>query len=182
VDNAADACGGAVAAAPTTLATVTKAAATKSAATSAAAVATGAADAGNANAGNNNAGNDNANAGNNNAGNGNANAGNDNANAGGAAGALDFGTCVPTMKFEGGLGGRPATEFTFIPTDPVVAQGQQEALNPNIITNRICDQLGNVCGAAADAIAACEDAQAKILALGTRDQSTADEWNSLLGF
>ena len=26
---------------------------------------------------------------------------------------LDFGTCVPTMKFVSGLGGRPATEFTF---------------------------------------------------------------------
>lgn len=35
------------------------------------------------------------------------------------------------MKFEGGLGGRPATEFTFLPIDPLVAQGQQEALNPS---------------------------------------------------
>ncbi|CAF3530009.1 unnamed protein product [Fusarium graminearum] len=60
--------------------------------------------------------------------------------------------------------------------------GQQEALNPNIITNRICDQLTNVCDASADAVAACEDAQAQIEALGTRDQSTADTWNALLGF
>ena len=36
------------------------------------------------------------------------------------------------MKFEGGLGGRPATEFTFLPIDPLVAQGQQEALNPSM--------------------------------------------------
>ncbi len=55
--------------------------------------------------------------------------------AGGDAGAVpagvDFGKCIPTMKFEGGLGGRPATEFTFLPIDPLCAQGQQEALNPS---------------------------------------------------
>ncbi|OJD34306.1 uncharacterized protein BKCO1_2400029 [Diplodia corticola] len=95
---------------------------------------------------------------------------------------LDFGACTPTMKFAGGLNGRPADEFTFQATDPLVAKGQQEALNPNIITNRICDQLTNVCDAADDAKAACEDAKAQIEALGTRDQSTADAWNEALGF
>jgi hypothetical protein len=35
------------------------------------------------------------------------------------------------MKFEGGLDGRPATEFTFLPIDPLVAKGQEEALNPS---------------------------------------------------
>ncbi|KIW70649.1 hypothetical protein PV04_02894 [Phialophora macrospora] len=94
----------------------------------------------------------------------------------------DFGLCVPTMKFEGGLGGRPATEFTFLPIDPLVAQGQQEALNPNIITNRICDQLTNVCEANDAAKALCKSVQAQILALGTRDKSTADTWNTALGF
>ncbi|KAJ9496468.1 hypothetical protein H2202_008131 [Exophiala xenobiotica] len=94
----------------------------------------------------------------------------------------DFGLCVPTMKFEGGLGGRPATEFTFLPIDPLCAQGQQEALNPNIITNRICDQLTNVCEANDAAKSLCRDAQAQIQALGTRDKSTADIWNTLLGF
>ncbi|KAK5223195.1 hypothetical protein LTR47_010371 [Exophiala xenobiotica] len=94
----------------------------------------------------------------------------------------DFGLCVPTMKFEGGLGGRPATEFTFLPIDPLCAQGQQEALNPNIITNRICDQLTNVCEANDAAKSLCRDAQAQIQALGTRDKSTADTWNTLLGF
>ena len=54
---------------------------------------------------------------------------------------LDFGKCVPTIKFVGGLGGRPATEFTFQAIDPIVALGQQEALNPAIIVNRVCDQL-----------------------------------------
>lgn len=95
---------------------------------------------------------------------------------------LDFGLCQPTMARVGGLNGRPADEFTFIPQDPLVAEGQQEALNPDIITNRICDQLINVCEASDEAVAACEDAQAQIGALGTRDQSTADAWNALLGF
>ncbi|OBT61160.1 hypothetical protein VE03_09445 [Pseudogymnoascus sp. 23342-1-I1] len=99
-----------------------------------------------------------------------------------SAGGFDFGTCTPTMEFLGGLGGRPATEFTFQATDAVVAKGQQEALNPNIITNRICDQLVNVCNAGESGKTACADAKAKILALGTRDASTATEWNSLLGF
>ncbi|KAK2676289.1 hypothetical protein RAB80_008475 [Fusarium oxysporum f. sp. vasinfectum] len=125
---------------------------------------------------NNNQGGNNGN--NDNAGNGAGNGG----NAGGNAGALDFGVCQPTMARVGGLNGRPADEFTFIPQDPLIAEGQQEALNPNIITNRICDQLTNVCDASADAVAACEDAQAQIEALGTRDQSTADTWNALLGF
>lgn len=95
---------------------------------------------------------------------------------------LDFGLCQPTMARVGGLNGRPATEFTFIPQDPLVAKGQQEALNPNIITNRICDQLINVCEASDDAHTACLDAKAEILSLDTRDQSTADTWNALLGF
>ncbi|EXJ91042.1 hypothetical protein A1O1_04149 [Capronia coronata CBS 617.96] len=94
----------------------------------------------------------------------------------------DFGLCVPTMKFEGGLGGRPATEFTFLPIDPLCAQGQQEALNPNIITNRICDQLTNVCESNDAAKSLCRDAQSQIQALGTRNKATADTWNSLLGF
>ncbi|KIX95009.1 uncharacterized protein Z520_09319 [Fonsecaea multimorphosa CBS 102226] len=94
----------------------------------------------------------------------------------------DFGLCVPTMKFEGGLDGRPATEFTFLPIDPLCAQGQQEALNPNIITNRICDQLTNVCEANDAAKTLCRSVQAQIQALGTRDKSTADTWNTNLGF
>ncbi|OCL06429.1 hypothetical protein AOQ84DRAFT_378619 [Glonium stellatum] len=95
---------------------------------------------------------------------------------------LDFGLCVPTMKFEGGLGGRPATEFTFQLIDPLAGKGQEEALNPNIITNRICDQLTNVCEANAAAKTACTAAKAQISALGTRDKSTADAWNTALGF
>ncbi|KAI1334514.1 hypothetical protein F5Y15DRAFT_429348 [Xylariaceae sp. FL0016] len=94
---------------------------------------------------------------------------------------LDFGTCTPTVKFEESLNGRKAGEFTFQAQDPVVNKGQQEALNPAIIFNRICDQLGNVCGAADDAIAACTDAQAQ-LGGGAKDATTADAWNSALGF
>ena len=95
---------------------------------------------------------------------------------------LDFGTCTPTIKREPGLNGRKATEFTFQAIDPVVNKGQQEALNPNIITNRICDQLTNVCEANDAAKTACEDAQAQIQALNTRDKTTADTWNTALGF
>ena len=114
------------------------------------------------------------------------------------AGAVDFGKCNPTIKFEGGLGGRPgkwghlslviilltlvATEFTFQSQDPKISAIQQEALNPNIITNRICDEFTNQCGSNAAAKSLCLDAKAQILALGTRDVTTAQKWNELLGF
>ncbi|KAI1338662.1 hypothetical protein F5Y15DRAFT_386574 [Xylariaceae sp. FL0016] len=96
--------------------------------------------------------------------------------------AADFGDCTPTMDFQLGREGRDADEGTFLPTDPVVAEGQQDALNPNIITNRICDQLTNVCNANDAAVSACEDAQAQVEALGTKDATTADAFNSALGF
>ena len=144
-------------------------------------------NAGNANQNQNqNAGNANQNAGNQNAGNqnaGNQNAGN-NAAAGGAAagGAADFGDCTPTITFQGGEGNRPATEFTFQIADPLARGGQGEALNPNIITNALCNQLTNVCNANAAAITLCEDAQAQVEAAGTRNKSTADLFNSAVGF
>ncbi|KAE9580143.1 hypothetical protein CGCF415_v010763 [Colletotrichum fructicola] len=127
-----------------------------------------------------NAGNNNANTGNNN----NANTGNNgNANTGGAAtGAADFGKCTPTMDFQLGRAGRKATEGTFLPTDPLVAQGQQDALNPNIITNRICDQLINVCEANDAAHQQCLDAKAQILASGDKSEAVATTFNGLLGF
>lgn len=95
---------------------------------------------------------------------------------------LDFGLCVPTIKFEAGLDGRKDTEFTFQAIDPLVNKGQEEALNPNIITNRITDQLTNVCNANQAAKDAAKAAQAQISALGTKDQTTADAWNTALGF
>ncbi|CAI4219270.1 unnamed protein product [Parascedosporium putredinis] len=114
------------------------------------------AGAGNAGAGNADAGN----AGNNAA--AAADAGN-NAGAGNGAaagnGAVDFGTCDPTIFRAGGLGGRPDTEFTFQSNEPTISANQQEALNPDIIVNRICDDLNNICGANDAAIAACRDAQ-----------------------
>ncbi|KAI0182475.1 hypothetical protein EV127DRAFT_402609 [Xylaria flabelliformis] len=94
---------------------------------------------------------------------------------------LDFGTCTPTVKFEESLNGRKAGEFTFQAQDPVVNKGQQEALNPNIIFNRICDQLVNVCNAADDAVTACREAQSS-LGGGSKDASTANAWNTALGF
>jgi hypothetical protein len=93
---------------------------------------------------------------------------------------LDFGLCVPTMKFEAGLNGRKATEFTFQAIDPLVNKGQQEALNPAIIMNRICDQLTNVCNANAAAKSACLAAKASVAP--NKDVSTADNWNTVLGF
>ncbi|CAK7202205.1 hypothetical protein SEUCBS139899_004927 [Sporothrix eucalyptigena] len=95
---------------------------------------------------------------------------------------LDFGLCVPTMKFEAGLDGRKDTEFTFQAIDPLVNKGQEEALNPNIITKRITDQLTNVCNANQAAKDAATAAQAQISALGTKDVTTADAWNTALGF
>ncbi|PMD55532.1 uncharacterized protein K444DRAFT_568557 [Hyaloscypha bicolor E] len=95
---------------------------------------------------------------------------------------LDFGLCVPTMKFEPGLDNRATTEFTFQAQDPLCNKGQEEALNPAIIANRIHDQLTNVCGANQAAKDAAAAAQTMITNLGTRDSTTADAWNTALGF
>jgi hypothetical protein len=86
------------------------------------------------------------------------------------------------MKFELGLDGRAATAGTFQAIDPQVNKGQEEALNPAIITNRIHDQLTNVCGANQAAKDAAAAAQTMIVGLGTRDATTADAWNTALGF
>lgn len=102
--------------------------------------------------------------------------------AGGGAAGLDFGKCSPAMVFLPGLNGRKATEFTFQAADALVRTGQQEALNPNIITNRICDQLTNVCGANQAAKDACLAAKAQVAALGTRNLETANTFNAALGF
>ncbi|TQN64761.1 hypothetical protein CSHISOI_10673 [Colletotrichum shisoi] len=104
-------------------------------------------------------------------------------NAGNAkVGGADFGKCKPTIDFQLGRTGRKATEGTFLPSDPLVAQGQQDALNPNIITNRVCDQLTNVCGANDAAKKKCKDAQAQILASGDRSAAVAATFNGILGF
>ncbi|TPX12159.1 uncharacterized protein E0L32_007045 [Thyridium curvatum] len=95
---------------------------------------------------------------------------------------LDFGKCVPTMKFEPGLNGRKDTEFTFQAVDPLVNKGQQEALNPAIIARRIKDQLTNVCGANQAAKDAATKAEAQVTASGKKDASVANAWNSALGF
>ncbi|KAK0713418.1 hypothetical protein B0T26DRAFT_648773 [Lasiosphaeria miniovina] len=96
--------------------------------------------------------------------------------------AADFGKCTPTIDFQLGRPGRKADEGTFLPTDPLVAKGQQDALNPNIITNRVCDQLTNVCDANDEAKALCESAKAQVSALGTKNAATADAFNKALGF
>lgn len=55
-------------------------------------------------------------------------------------------------------------------------------MNPNIITNALCNQLTNVCEANDAAKAACEDGKAQVEALGTRDKNTADTFNAAVGF
>jgi hypothetical protein len=95
----------------------------------------------------------------------------------------EFGTCSPAMDFQLGRPGRKATEGTFLPTDPTVASGQGDALNPNIITNAICNNLINDCGLTKDSPGEtkCLAAKAQISALGTKDASTAAAWNAALG-
>ncbi|KAL9109777.1 MAG: hypothetical protein Q9227_005646 [Pyrenula ochraceoflavens] len=95
---------------------------------------------------------------------------------------VDFGLCTPTIKFEAGQPGRKATEFTFQAIDPKISAIQQDALNPNIITNRICDELTNQCQSNQSAKDVCQQAKAQIMALGTKNKSTADAWNTALGF
>jgi len=95
---------------------------------------------------------------------------------------LDFGKCVPTIDFVLGRPGRQPDEGTFLPTDALVAQGQQEALNVNIIINRVCDQLTNVCDANQAAKDACDQAQADAAALPAKDPATGDFFNQALGF
>lgn len=98
----------------------------------------------------------------------------------------DFGDCTPTIDFQLGRAefNRAADEGTFFPTDDtlVANSGQKDALNPNIITNFVCDQLVNVCGANDAAQSACADAQSLVAGLGTKDQTTADAFNQALGF
>ena len=94
---------------------------------------------------------------------------------------LDFGTCNPGMIFESGLDGRKATEFTFQAADAAIQAVQEEALNHNIITNRICDSLTNFCGSNQAAKDACAAAQTAVTSL-PNIRSTADTWNSMLGF
>ena len=107
---------------------------------------------------------------------------NNNNNAAAGNQAADFGLCNPSISFEFGRAGRDDDEGTFLPIDALVAQGQQDALNPNIITNRVCDQLTNVCEANDAAKALCESAQALVQSLGTKDATTAAAFNEALGF
>ncbi|EPE03106.1 hypothetical protein F503_08720 [Ophiostoma piceae UAMH 11346] len=91
-------------------------------------------------------------------------------------------TGLSVAQFEAGLNGRKETESTFQAIDPQVNKGQQEALNPAIIMNRIKDQLTNVCGANQAAKDAAVAALATVSATGKRDVTAADQWNTLLGF
>jgi len=95
----------------------------------------------------------------------------------------EFGGCSPAMDFKLGRPGRKATQGTFLPTDPKVAKGQGDALNPNIITNAICNNLINFCGLkkGSPGEVKCLAAKDTIKALGTKDASTAAAWNKAVG-
>lgn len=60
--------------------------------------------------------------------------------------------------------------------------GQQSALNPNIITNFVCDNLVNRCNAGQDALDACVKAKAVVAALNVRDATVVTAFNSALEF
>jgi hypothetical protein len=100
-----------------------------------------------------------------------------------AAAASQFGTCNPAISFELGRPGRKATQGTFLPVDPTIAKGQEDALSPNIITNAVCNQLINICGVAKGSAGetACLAAKATVQGLGTKDATTADAFNQALG-
>src|SRR5690606_23723955 len=88
---------------------------------------------------------------------------------------LDLGSCTdPTMVLLPGLNGRPQTEFTFIPANSAEFGGQQEALNPNIIANFICDTFTNRCDASEEAKAQCQIAKQAVAAVPERGQAAAD--------
>ncbi|KAK8209623.1 hypothetical protein IWZ01DRAFT_325050 [Phyllosticta capitalensis] len=96
---------------------------------------------------------------------------------------VDFGKCMPTMKFEGGLDGRSDNQGAFQAIDPQIAAGQQSSRDPKTITDAICTQVSSTaCGANDAAKGACESAKAQIAAQNDNDKSTADAWNTALGF
>lgn len=113
-------------------------------------------------------------------------ASNSSSSAAAATGDADFGSCTPTIDFQLGRAefNRKATEGTFFPTDAtlVASTGQSDALNPNIITTFVCNQLTNVCGANDAAKTACASAKDVVAGLGTKDETTADAFNQALGF
>lgn len=113
-------------------------------------------------------------------------AGNSTTSATSSVSGADFGSCTPTIDFQLGRAefNRKATEGTFFPTDPnlVASTGQSDALNPNIITNFVCNQLTNVCGANDVAKSTCASAKEAVSSLTAKDQTTADAFNQALGF
>ncbi|KAF2877762.1 hypothetical protein BDV95DRAFT_479579, partial [Massariosphaeria phaeospora] len=89
-----------------------------------------------------------------------------------------FGSCAdPTIVFGPTSDGRQ--EDAFEPSD-IATFPQGSALNIDIISNFICDQLVNACEADEAALATCETAAAA--ASGLEAQEAADAFNAALGF
>ncbi|ORY32087.1 hypothetical protein BCR39DRAFT_557744 [Naematelia encephala] len=96
---------------------------------------------------------------------------------------IDVGPCTDfSMTFAAGLDGRAATEFSFEPTDQVNFN-HGTALNPEIISQFMCDTFVNACGKSATTRDTCNTVKTTIdaqLTAGTlaKDQTYADAWLS----
>jgi len=111
--------------------------------------------------------------------------GNESSSSAAAAGnaAPSLGKCSnPTIVFAAGLPGRKATEEAFEPANESDFP-HGSALNPNIITQFICDTFTNTCGANQAAKNTCREAQAAVAALSAdvlKTQTAADTFNGLV--
>lgn len=91
--------------------------------------------------------------------------------------ALDFGSCSnPAISF--GIQKDRAKENAFAAVDQTNFN-HGSALNIKVISDFICQQLGSKCGAAADAVSACD--AASTAAQAQKGQAAADAFNSALG-
>ncbi|CAG8959597.1 hypothetical protein HYFRA_00001499 [Hymenoscyphus fraxineus] len=102
------------------------------------------------------------------------------ANSTGNAAGGDLGPCDPSMDFQLGRPGRKPDQGTFLPVDPKIKGGQQDALAPGIIMSHICNMLKDNqrgCLASKAGQEKCDKVKADVIALGTKDQTTADAWN-----
>ncbi|KAK4687273.1 hypothetical protein P7C73_g2829, partial [Tremellales sp. Uapishka_1] len=87
-----------------------------------------------------------------------------------------------SMTFAAGLDGRAATEFSFEPTD-LTNFNHDTALNPEIISQFMCDTFVNACGKSASTQNTCATVKSGIdaqLTAGTlgKNQTYADAWLS----
>ncbi|KAJ3752837.1 hypothetical protein EV360DRAFT_6384, partial [Lentinula raphanica] len=91
----------------------------------------------------------------------------------------DFGSCtVPQIQFGVGFDNRKETSFE--PVDQT-SYPHGSAQNIDIITQFMCDQLVNACGADATAKATCASAQSAADTATAKTGSQADKFNAVFG-